>query len=363
MKYFLFLFLIFILLGTGVSYAQQQSGAQTMRLARSIYEQGRLHEIPDLINKNLTSFSKSELVDAYRLLTLSYIYLEEPEKADESMQKLLQTDPFFEPNKDVETAEFMGLYKTFRTKPVFSIGVRAGVNGTQPLLKDIYYVASGAQGHGKYSNKIAFQYGLVFEKEIFDRSKKAFLRRVTFDPELLLTSRSFKYSNPSFYTQDADPSAGAATFDGQFTQSYLDFNPLFQLRMNNSKTLITYVGFGPGISYLTKATATLVLTRNGGVGGVSGPDVQNSKSFSMLVGSVIATAGVKYKFGSIFLNADGRIQYGFNSPVNSSKRTEPESVFDYSYTLPNYRPLTVMVNLGFIYPYFNPIKLKRKPKK
>src|SRR5215467_3982389 len=122
MKHFLPFFLL-CFLGLKVSFAQQ-SGAQTLRLARSVYEQGRLHEIPDLINKNIAQFSKTELVDAYRLLTLSYIYLEEPEKADESMQKLLQTEHFYEPNPNVDPAEFIGLYKTFRTKAVFNAGVK-----------------------------------------------------------------------------------------------------------------------------------------------------------------------------------------------------------------------------------------------
>src|SRR5260370_41393364 len=120
MKNFIFLFL-FCLLGYDFAFAQQQSGAQTLRLARSVYEQGRLHEIPDLINKKVASFSKTELVDAYRLLILSYIYLEEPEKADESMQKLFSTDHFYEHNPNVEPADFVGLYKTFHTSPVLAM--------------------------------------------------------------------------------------------------------------------------------------------------------------------------------------------------------------------------------------------------
>src|SRR5689334_5603952 len=175
MKYFLFLvFLCF--LGLKVSFAQQ-SGAQTMRLAQNIYEQGRLHEIPDLINKNITRFSKTELVSAYRLLTLSYIYLEEPEKADESMQKLLQTEHFFEPNTNVEPAEFIGLYKTFRTKAVFNAGIKFGGNFTTPLLNELYYVPSAAPGNGKYSPKFGFQFGLVFEKDLFPSSRNSLLSR------------------------------------------------------------------------------------------------------------------------------------------------------------------------------------------
>src|SRR5258706_9043491 len=107
MKFFL-AFVFFSFTGLVLTFGQLQSGAQTLRLAQSIYEQGRLHELPELINKNLDAFSKSEKVTGYRLLTLAYIYLEEPEKADETLLKLIQTDPYFKPNPGVDPAEFIG---------------------------------------------------------------------------------------------------------------------------------------------------------------------------------------------------------------------------------------------------------------
>ena len=112
---------IILLLSQG-SYAQLTTCAQTLRLANSTYEQGRLHELPDLLAKCLENgFDKQEKVQAYKLLALTYIYLEEPEKADEMMLKILQTDNYFTINKDIDPAEFIALYNTFRTKPVYRL--------------------------------------------------------------------------------------------------------------------------------------------------------------------------------------------------------------------------------------------------
>ena len=86
---------------SGYTYAQTSTCAQTLRLARSTYEQGRFHEIPALLNSCLTSsngFSKQEKVEALRILTLSYIYQEEPLQADDAMLTLLNTDHYFEIN-------------------------------------------------------------------------------------------------------------------------------------------------------------------------------------------------------------------------------------------------------------------------
>lgn len=342
----------------------QQGGAQRLRLAQSIYEQGRLHELPDLIMKGFKNgeFSKSEQVQAYKLLTLAHIYLEEPEAADSTMQKLLQTDHFFEPNKEVDPAEFIGLYNTFRTRPVFSIGLKGGLNTTIPILTDVYYEANGANGKGKYSLGIGFQIGLVFEKEFFVKSRSVFLRRVTFAPELFFTNRTFGYTNSGIFPKDSDPDASAADIQVTVKQAWIDFNPILQYRINSpqNKTLTTYVGLGPGVSYLLSGSNTMVTTRVGGVGVVSGPDVDVSASYQKIVPSVIGLAGLKYKFGAIYLLAEVRAQYGLMNPIQSSSRTVVESGFDYGFVQSNYQPINITGNVGFIFPYFNPIKLKRK---
>jgi hypothetical protein len=339
------------------SAVAQQGGAQTLRLAQSIYEQGRLHELPSLPglrDSAIMTYSKSEQVNAYRLLTLANIYLEEPEKADQNMLKLLRTEHFYEPNEQVEPAEFIGLWKTFRRDPVFKIGLKFGANATMPMLTEQQYVSVGSEGKGKYSTPLNIQVGLVFEKAMFANSKKRTLSRLTFAPEVFYTSRSFGYTNDSY-------ASGAAKFQAIIKQTWLDFNLMVQLKLNKSKTLQTYVAAGPGASIILDAALSAPSNSwNNGAGAVSGPDVPNKDSYKLIVPSVMAAAGLKYKFGEIYIVAEGRVQYGLTSPINSSKRTNPETVYDYNYTLPDYKPLTFMANIGVIYPYFNPKKLKRK---
>lgn len=352
MKYFLPL-VVFVLIGIGQVFGQQ--GSQRLRLAQSIYEQGRLHELPVVLKDSaIVNFSKEDKVSAYKLLTLAHIYLEEPELADQSMLKLLNTDHFFEPNTSIDPAEFIGLYKTFRTKPVFSVGAKVGGNMTIPFLSNNYYVSSGSNGAGKYTTPIGIQFGIVFEKTLFDKSKNKVLKKLTFAPELLYTPRSVAYVNDDFMN-------GNAKFKGTLNQTWLDFNPMVQFKVNKSKTLQTYLAFGPGISYRLKcALSTPNFSWNGGQGANSGPDVDNTSSYKLIVPSLIGAAGLKFKFGAIYLTAEGRVQYGLVSPINSAKRTNVESVFAYNYTLTDYKPLTIMGNVGFIFPYFNPIKIKRK---
>lgn len=358
MRYFIVVAAVCFLASNFV-FAQQ--GTQRLRLAQSIYDQGRLHELPGVLaDSALSNFTKEDKVSAYKLLTLAYLYLEEPEKADASMLKLLQTDHFFEPNEAVDPAEFLGLYKTFRTKPVYGIGLKFGVNSTIPLLSSLYYVSDGGQGSGKYTAPLSIQVGIVFEKALFSNSKKKTLRRLIFSPELLYDTRTLGYTNNNFFYDNVKAQTHAK-FIGTIKQTWLSFNPMVQLKMNKSKTLQTYLALGPGFSYILSGSVTApAFTWNSGAGSTNGSNIDNTKSYLKIAPSVIAAAGLKFKFGSIYLTAEGRVQYGFVSPVNSSTRTNKVSVFDYSYTLSDYKPLTLMANLGFVFPYFNPIKLKRK---
>ena len=84
--------LILISIAPRLAMAQQQQKnnttcAQTLRLARSVYENGRLHELEGLLEGCVKAdqWTTQERVDAYKLLTLAYIYMEEPEKADAMM--------------------------------------------------------------------------------------------------------------------------------------------------------------------------------------------------------------------------------------------------------------------------------------
>ena len=159
-------------------YAQTSTCAQTLRLARSTYEQGRFHEIPALLANCLASadarFTKQERVEALRILTLAYLYQEEPLQADETMIRLLNTDHFYEPNVNVDPAEFTALYATFRTDPVFALGLKFGANSTYPTALKNYYVGNASAGNGEYSPVFNIQIGASFEKKLFLEKKFLF---------------------------------------------------------------------------------------------------------------------------------------------------------------------------------------------
>lgn len=352
-KYWLYLLVCFGLHAQN-TLAQTTSCAQTLRLARSTYDQGRLHELPDLLKNCLENgFTKAEKVEAYKFLALSYTYLEEPDQADAAMLNLLRTDHFFEVNEAVDPAEFIALYKTFRSKPIFNIALKVGPNVTLPSVIDNYYVGNASPGEGKYTQQIGFFFGAAFEKSLFTKSKSKFLSELTLAPEVFYATRGFKYTNQAVFVTD-DKEGSAANALAIYKQTWIDLNLIVQYKIKKS-ILNPYVGIGPGASYILNATNQLTLVPLSG-STVSGPNVDVTNSYRPIVFSVIGLAGIKIKLGSIYITTEVRYQYGLMNLIDPDKRTNDEATFDYASTFNNFRQSNAGVTVGASIPIFSPRK-------
>ncbi len=324
---------------------------------QTTYEQGRLHELPGMAEGCLKGqsgqgFTKEERKLALRYLTLSYIYLEEPEKADETMLQLLNTDHFYQPNTEVDPAEFIALYNKFRHDPLFRVGIKAGLNLTQPVVTGAYNVGSAGAGQGGYSMSPSFQAYGVFEKDFFRKLP------IVLVAELGYVTRGYTYSNDQLATADEDPTMSVSSQKFLFNQSYLDLNVIGQYKFKNTVQTQTYLGIGPGISYLLgSSNQASTLLGNGFT--VVGSSVDDTESYKKILYSLNMVAGVKYKFGEVYLTAEARYQLGFTNVINPPTRTNAEIAFDYQGRYNDYRFNNMSVSIGIIYPFFKPLKLIR----
>ncbi len=358
-----YLCIIFLAVGLSVGYSQNTSCTQTIRLIRAQYEAGRLHELPQLASGCLNprpgqqGFTKEEKREAYRYLTLAYIYLEEPDSADINMLKLLETDHFYSINETIDPAEFIALYKKFRTKPIFRYGLKVGVNTTQPNTLQYYNVGSKAGGAGKYGMAVGFNAMLAFEKDLKGKFEKFVLA-----PEIAYVSRTFNYANSNLNFADQNPDSTVSTQLFVFSQQWLDFNGIVQYRMKtrqDPQDFYVYFGAGPGISYLLSSKNQASTSYGTGSNGytVTGQQVEDTGSFNSLVYSAVLTAGLKKRIGEIYVTADIRYQIGLSNVVNTASRTNQVIGFDYAGSYNNYRMNNVMVQIGVLFPRFVPKKL------
>jgi hypothetical protein len=340
------IYTLVILIGVAFqSWGQSSSPAQTLRLATSTYEQGRLHELEGILT-NLSEFTVEQKVAAYKLLTQAYIYLEEPKKADETMLKLLETDHYFEVNKEIDPAEFVALYKTFRTDPIYSVGIKLGLAGVAPLLITDYYTTSGSAGTGKFNPGIGFLGGLFFEKKIY----KNFIA----SPEILFASRVFNSESKLFVDDLSGINDGSII--STYKQNWIDLNAIVQYQLNKG-AFKTYLAAGPGISYnikSSKQTVTTGLSKSS----VSGPDIDIKDSTAPLLFTINIGGGFKYRIGSIIVHGEVRYMQGLNNVVNENLRTNYENVLDYGDQLNDLSVSSFLGTVGFSLPIFKPAKIK-----
>jgi hypothetical protein len=355
MKYVVGIILLSLLTLSGKVFGQASTCTQTLRLVQSTYEQGRLHELEGLMAGCIKAgFDKQQKVQAYRYLTLAYIYLEEPEKADAAMLELLNADHFFKYNDAVDPAEFIALYRKFRVDPLFRYGFKLGLTATMPAIQETFYVGSSAQGNGKFAPKAGFSAALVFEKDF-----PGFIKNFSIAPEVMFVSRSYDYSNPTISISD-DPDATTTTIISQrqnlHKQAWLDLNPLVQYKLGESK-FNPYISIGPGIGFQLNSSNEELATQVEGQGAVTGPAIDTKETYKSLAYSAIISIGAKIRLGDFYLTSDLRYQYGLNNVVNESSRSNPEALFDYGYVPSNYSQNNLTINFGLVVPYFSPKKL------
>jgi outer membrane protein W len=329
---------------------QEPNCAQKLRLARATYEQGRLHEIEGQLAECLKGgFSKEEKqlkVEGYKILCLSYIYLEEPAKADEAKLNLKRTDPYYRPNPRVDPAEFVALYKTFREDPIYRIGAKIGVNATQPNVTE-RVAAVDLDNSSGYKYLIGFQFGAAADLPL-----NFLVKGLTLHGDVMFQQK--KYEINLLVNRG---SGFENEFNGEESQSWISLPLTLEYKLFDKK-FNPYIAAGVGIDYLLSSTITSERQR----------DNQASiepKSFSpereKLNISAIGAAGVKLPMAGGFIVIEARFTYGIkNVTTKESAFANAQYTLDYGYADSIFKLNSLAITGSYIINIFNPKKLKRK---
>jgi outer membrane protein W len=321
----------------------QSSCTQTLRTARATYDQGRLHELPALLEGCLRNgFTKQERVEAYKLLTLAYIYLEEPAKADEAMLNLLRTDHYFEINPATDPAEFIGLYKTFRTTPIYRIGFKIGANASRPNVMES---VEANEGTSEYKSGTSVQFHAILDLPLSNS--------LTLTPELGLMQRGFKYTNT---IGNAD-STFATTAAEKQTWVSLPITLQYQFNRFSFKP---YIGVGVQADYLLASTLNAERIRNGfQFLQNESTDLKNQRK-SLNVSALIS-AGARFRLGGGYVITEVRFAYGLAPVSNKESAFKSDGIaFKYGYADSIFKVNSLSLTVGYAHNIFNPKKLRRR---
>jgi hypothetical protein len=343
--------------------AQTPSCSQVLRLARATYEQGRLHEVAQLFDGKSDCFSqaqinggltKSEKVEAYKLLTLTFIYLEEPEKADESMINLKKVDPYYEPNPQIDPAEFVALFNTFRKEPIYRIGIKLGGNFSRPNISDKVGAVS-FDNASKYNSLFGIQFGAAADLPLGSR--------LTLHSDILFQQHRFGLTQTVERQDPIQPSVLQNELVIIESQSWLSVPITLEynfLDVNSSfhRKFRPYVAAGAGFGYLLNSSITAERQRDDASSiPESGVDITREK---INISGILA-AGAKLKMGSGLIVIEARYAHGINSLTSDATAFENESLlWNYGYADSNFKISSMSITLSYVLDVFKPKKITPK---
>lgn len=345
-----FIFLLFLLFAGAIVSGQNTNCSEVLTKAQDTYKEGRIDEIAELLKPCLeTGLAKQEKIEAYRLLTLTYLYFNEREQAQNAMTNLLKNDPEYKLRQNDPT-EFVNLYNSFRTTPIFLIGAKLGINGLDIDVKKNFSLDNSAERRGKYESEIGIQGGFMIQ---FPLTKRVFVLS-----ELLYSVHSYTYTDKLF---------GYASLEFPEKQVHLGLPVLFNYNFGKNPKWIPYINLGGSVSYLLSANAIPVRVDETGdnnqreitQGEIPIASLRQKVNFNLLAG-----AGLKVKdiLGRGYLLFDIRYSHGLNNVVNEKERySNDDLMYNYLYVDNNFKINSFQYSVGYSYPLYKP-KLKKVKK-
>ena len=293
-------------------FAYGQDCSANLDRAKQSYRNGKLYDIPGIMEGCLgnNKLSRQQEVEAYELMSLTYLYIDEPELAEESYLNLLKADPEYEPDSSVEV-EIEFLSKNFKTTPIITLyPAKIGANVTFPQVintngtdntnssKQTYKSLWGVQIGGGADLNISSKWSLGAEAW-FHINQFRFINQFFDTDSLQIDEQHWSVSVPVFL---------------RYTQKIHNWYP--------------YAYGGYSISYLINATAnpsfyeiTEIFDQDGNFEDrITNPDIGRSLDLthirSQLNHNLLFGLGVKYRLQYQYISFDVRYALGLNNRLN-----------------------------------------------
>jgi hypothetical protein len=126
--------------------------------AQRAYYTGDVRRVETILDGCIEMLDKNRQEQAMRLIILSNLTLRDQQKADSAMLQLLLLNPIYL-EQDMDPPEFVRLLNTYNRTPVFSVGIKGGLNwGSYEVIQE-FSIASNKTDL-QYSAKTGYQLGL-----------------------------------------------------------------------------------------------------------------------------------------------------------------------------------------------------------
>lgn len=335
-----FAILALVIISFSVAHAQNTC-SEKLRQAQRNFDEGLLDDIPTMIDSCLKDgFTNEEKMNAYKLLIQTYLFNDEVDRADSIMLQFLKDLPSYQIST-TDLKEFINLYNTYQTEPLFKWEVEAGINYSYPTVTEYFSVGNLNQTNASYSSKVGAQIGVNYTDKINHRFDWSAGINATFY-RMSYTSNEFNYSTT---TADFTNLTIGVPIAIKYVRSFSGFK--------------AFIKAGFETTYQLKATADFSRTFTNG----DNP-IQSTEDLIELYNRIdirpMASIGVTLKMMNKFelIPSIGFKLSTIKSLKDDSRLRNNELIYKYTYSGDNLRQSMVYLNVAFVIPYYNPRKIK-----
>lgn len=321
---------------------------ELLRDADKTYEAGRIDAIESMLLPCIQKegFSKFEKLQAYRLIILSKLFDNRDEEANAYFLQLIKTDPEYQVNPVTDPSEFINLYNSYRTNPIYALGFKVGMNLAKPSSYVPYGVYNTGENTGAYRSYLDVQFG--FNADLYLNKK------FSVGADLLLSLKKYQYKNTLL---------GYSELTAKETQMWLEL-PLVLKYTIGQKKLRAYLQAGGAVSMILSSNMNIVRKDvNTQSNQAIGPDINARDLRNMFNYALVGGGGIRYKAGYGYLVLDVKYMYGLNNISHTAdKYSNDELIYKYGYIDNNFTLNTLMFSVGYYKSFYKPKKLPNHEK-
>jgi len=327
--------------------------------AERLYSLGQIENIPEMLGDCITEgFNKDERLQAYKLIILTYLMDDNMRRADSAMADFLKRYPEYELTA-ADPAEFDYLFGSYKTLPLYSLGISLGTSLSSVNLIEQYGTYNlGMRSEPDYSiSGIPIRVGISFSRFL--------TKGLDINLEVLYSSFNFSYENKAFGGLEVNEGEYAKVVYDE-SQSHLELPLSFTYELSQSR-IRPYLRLGFAVSYMFTANGNANLIYNYGTHDIRKGEtidrLDNRNPFNYWgVGGV----GVKFKITQGYFFADFRANIGINEQLNSGTRYIGDGssyelndlTWYYGYTDNNFTINNLIFSVGYVRLFYKPIKLE-----
>lgn len=321
---------VLVFASQGIAQKKDNSCGNTLNAANREYEAGRFSQCIEMLNPCLKNLDREVVFEAYRLLSLCYLYMDNEKMAKEAAVSLLRHKPNYKDFPYFDPLDFTKLLARYDVWPKLELGIKVGVNfnSVRPIKN---YSVTGSDA--TFLPETGYQAGVTAEYYL--------KKKISLNADVLFEGLN--------YTRTAKNVSG---WNQEFKEKLRYFSiPLAgRYYFHNGKTLTMAAELGLQIQILKKTNSDIILA-NPNTGEKIENTIEQDKQRKKMLVYGLAGLTAKYKLGGGTLSANMRFAFGLNNVVNADKRYDNlDFILANQYVDSDFSFNPLYISLGYQFP-------------